>query len=87
MCLCSLPSSAFATTTLGCLGSKQGRHRKIVTLPSELIEVQAGHFDGVEPVPGQGCVPRTPNAPGVDFMTGGLPGQATQDPSPSLDVT
>ncbi|CAE7625919.1 EMB2654 [Symbiodinium pilosum] len=43
----------------------------------------AGHFDGVEPVPGQGCVPRTPNAPGVDFMTGGLPGQATQDISAS----
>ena len=40
---------------------------------------EAGHFDGVERVPAAGCVPRSRNAPGVDFMTGGLPGQATQD--------
>ncbi|CAE8655699.1 unnamed protein product [Polarella glacialis] len=34
---------------------------------------------GVPTVPSAGCVPRTSSAPGKDFMTGGLKGQATQD--------
>mmetsp|Transcript_28779 Transcript_28779/g.46202 ORF Transcript_28779/g.46202 Transcript_28779/m.46202 type:complete len:622 (+) Transcript_28779:55-1920(+) len=34
---------------------------------------------GIAPVPAAGCVPRSWDAPGKDFMTGGLPGQATQD--------
>ena len=44
-------------------------------------EAEAGPFDGVEQVPVEGCKPRSQDAPGVDFMTGGLPGQATQDPA------
>jgi len=36
-------------------------------------------LSGVDQVPSAGCQPRSAYAPGVDFMTGGLPGQATQD--------
>jgi len=34
---------------------------------------------GLDQVPSDGCVPRSDYAPGKDFMTGGLAGQATQD--------
>eukprot|EP00438_Fugacium_kawagutii_P010673 Skav207418 [mRNA] locus=scaffold646:194027:196192:- [translate_table: standard] len=40
-------------------------------------------FDSVEPVPADGCQARPYDAPGVDFMIGGLKGQATQDISAS----
>jgi len=43
----------------------------------------AGPFDGVESVPERGCRKRQQDAPGVDFMIGGEPGQATQDISAS----
>lgn len=43
----------------------------------------AGPFKDVEPVPSKGCQPRPDDAPGVDFMIGGLKGQATQDISAS----
>ena len=33
-------------------------------------------FEGVDAVPRKGCEQRLENAAGVDFMTGGLPGQA-----------
>lgn len=34
---------------------------------------------GISPVPNAGCEPRNSSAPGRDFVTGGLAGQATQD--------
>ena len=46
-------------------------------------DAEAGPFANVEAVPASGCVPRGATAPGVDFMTGGLPGQVTQDISAS----
>mmetsp|Transcript_41938 Transcript_41938/g.97676 ORF Transcript_41938/g.97676 Transcript_41938/m.97676 type:complete len:597 (-) Transcript_41938:19-1809(-) len=46
-------------------------------------DAKAGPFPNVEPVPEEGCKERGPSAPGVDFMTGGLDGQVTQDISAS----
>lgn len=43
----------------------------------------AGPLENVDPVPAEGCQPRPYDAPGVDFMIGGLKGQATQDISAS----
>ena len=43
----------------------------------------AGDVSNVETVPVSGCVPRSATNPGVDFMTGGLEGQVTQDISAS----
>lgn len=43
----------------------------------------AGPFDGIDSVPKRGCQKRRQDAPGVDFMIGGEPGQATQDISAS----
>ncbi|CAE7847487.1 unnamed protein product [Symbiodinium microadriaticum] len=43
----------------------------------------AGDISNAETVPESGCVPRTASNPGVDFMTGGLEGQVTQDISAS----
>ncbi|CAE6972498.1 unnamed protein product [Symbiodinium natans] len=46
-------------------------------------DADAGEFANVESVPSSGCLPRSASAPGVDFMTGGLEGQVTQDISAS----
>ena len=43
----------------------------------------AGGFEGVEEVPSSGCQARPKDTVGVDFMIGGLQGQATQDISAS----